>query len=461
MAFDFPASPTAGQEFAAGEVTYLFNGVGWVVKSGGSEGTGSGITQADADLRYVNVTGDTMGGALTLPTMSVNGTYADINWYGGALQRWGLRGADPAASNFEVNRYDNAGGYLGTSLVINRATGNAAFTGAVSTTGLTSNGSIVANGVNGALWSTLTPSTGTLYFGDGSRYLHTDGTNFILQGGQLITTSNIVDQGNLTVSGLTTTTGISNTGTIATSGPVHAGGAGNFGGSVDVTGRLNISASAANLVQLAYFQGATELWNGHVDLSGTNDFIFQRTNAGGPNLPSYRVFANGDFWPSRGLRCSPGASGGAGINTYNLNWDNVGLQGYIDETYLGYISFTSDYRIKKDVVPLSTMWDTVKALNPIRYTQADWIPEQSERDAELGMSAPGPLFVADNIERWGFIAHELQETLVPSAASGVKDAPNQVQSPNPFTVIAALTKALQEAMARIEALESGTVTRRR
>jgi hypothetical protein len=29
-----------------------------------------------------------------------------------------------------------------------------------------------------------------------------------------------------------------------------------------------------------------------------------------------------------------------------------------------------------------------------------------------------------------------------------------VQSPNPMTVIAALTKALQEAMARIEVLES-------
>jgi len=64
------------------------------------------------------------------------------------------------------------------------------------------------------------------------------------------------------------------------------------------------------------------------------------------------------------------------------------------------------------------------------------------------------LFEADDIERWGFLAHELQETLVPSAASCEKDAEDAIQSPNPWTVIAALTSALQEAMSRIEALES-------
>jgi hypothetical protein len=64
------------------------------------------------------------------------------------------------------------------------------------------------------------------------------------------------------------------------------------------------------------------------------------------------------------------------------------------------------------------------------------------------------LVKADNIERWGFVAHELQETLVESAASGVKDQADTIQSPNPWTVIASLTKALQEAMERIEALEA-------
>ena len=127
---------------------------------------------------------------------------------------------------------------------------------------------------------------------------------------------------------------------------------------------------------------------------------------------------------------------------------------FADATNVGSISLTSDYRIKKDVEELPAMWDVVKQLRPISYTQAEWVPPQSAEDHAAGKPAPEPLFVADDIERWGFIAHELQETLIPSAASAEKDAPNAIQSPNPFTLLAAVTKALQEAMARIEAQDA-------
>jgi hypothetical protein len=103
----------------------------------------------------------------------------------------------------------------------------------------------------------------------------------------------------------------------------------------------------------------------------------------------------------------------------------------------------SDYRIKKDVVELPSMWGRVKELRPIKYTHADYTSPRST----------ATMVKADDIERWGFIAHELQETLVASAATGKKDQPDIIQSPNPFTLIAALTRALQEAMQRIEALE--------
>ena len=81
------------------------------------------------------------------------------------------------------------------------------------------------------------------------------------------------------------------------------------------------------------------------------------------------------------------------------------------------------------------------------------LPKLRSKDAKAD-EIPGHLFAADDIERWGFIAHELQATLTPSAATGEKDSPDTIQSPNPFTLIAALTKALQEAMVRIEALEA-------
>jgi len=156
-----------------------------------------------------------------------------------------------------------------------------------------------------------------------------------------------------------------------------------------------------------------------------------------------------------------GRNGTAGTPSGAMhNWYFTGsLAAWLDTTSLGNVTLTSDYRIKKDVIDLPGMWDTVKALRPIKYTQAEFSPpshiEYQARAAAEGKEVSFThMFEADDVERWGFIAHELQATLTPSAASGVKDSPNEIQSPNPFTVIAALTKALQEAMARIEALEA-------
>ena len=125
-----------------------------------------------------------------------------------------------------------------------------------------------------------------------------------------------------------------------------------------------------------------------------------------------------------------------------------------------FVAFTSDYRIKKDVAPLGSTWDIVKALNPISYTQAEYSPdshlERMAEPVEQDEPAIGPFFPADDKERWGFIAHELQETLIEDAATAYKDAPDAVQSPNPWTIIAALTKTVQEMQDRIEALEAAS-----
>ena len=134
----------------------------------------------------------------------------------------------------------------------------------------------------------------------------------------------------------------------------------------------------------------------------------------------------------------------------NFYWNNAAMECWVGGANVGTIAFTSDYRAKKDVAALPSTWDRVKALNPISFTFKDYTPPiELERDADAL-----PLIVGSDEEQWGFIAHELQETLVPSAASGVKDQADCIQSPNPWTVIATLTKALQEAMARIEALEA-------
>lgn len=96
----------------------------------------------------------------------------------------------------------------------------------------------------------------------------------------------------------------------------------------------------------------------------------------------------------------------------------------------------SDYRLKTNVTPLTDSATKVKALKPYSY---NWV------------SAP-------TIQSQGFLAHELA-SVVPQAVVGEKDAlyPDgsmKVQQVDLSYVVPLLTAALQEALARIEALEA-------
>jgi len=142
----------------------------------------------------------------------------------------------------------------------------------------------------------------------------------------------------------------------------------------------------------------------------------------------------------RGFHGRQGVSG-ADYHAVIMNtWHDItgGIHQYVNDHDCGIFITTSDYRLKKDIRQLPSMWDTIKQLRPISYSQRGY----------------KELFVDDDKERWGFVAHELQETLVETAANGKKDENNVIQSVNLAPVVAALTKALQEAMARIEALEA-------
>jgi hypothetical protein len=97
---------------------------------------------------------------------------------------------------------------------------------------------------------------------------------------------------------------------------------------------------------------------------------------------------------------------------------------------------SSDYRLKTNVTPLTDSTAKVKALKPCSY---NWV------------SAP-------TLQGEGFLAHELA-SVVPQAVVGEKDAlyPDgsmKVQQVDLSYVVPLLTAALQEALARIEALEA-------
>ena len=100
-------------------------------------------------------------------------------------------------------------------------------------------------------------------------------------------------------------------------------------------------------------------------------------------------------------------------------------------------SDTSDYRLKENVVDITNGITKVKQLKPKRFT---W------KNDETGL-------VKD-----GFIAHEVQE-VVPQAVTGEKDGPideegRGYQGLDPRHLVPVLTAALQEAISKIETLET-------
>ena len=99
------------------------------------------------------------------------------------------------------------------------------------------------------------------------------------------------------------------------------------------------------------------------------------------------------------------------------------------------ISYTSDYRLKENVSPLTGSIDRIKALKPCTF---NFLSEPTRQEE-------------------GFIAHEVQE-VVPQAVVGVKDAVDEngdaeLQGVDPSRIVVILTGALQEAIEKIEQLE--------
>jgi len=96
---------------------------------------------------------------------------------------------------------------------------------------------------------------------------------------------------------------------------------------------------------------------------------------------------------------------------------------------------SSDYRLKEDIIEMDGSIDRLKALKPCNFR---WKSDGTRVD--------------------GFIAHEAQE-VVPEAVTGTKDAVDEEGNPDyqgidQAKLVPLLTKALQEAVAKIESLEA-------
>jgi outer membrane protein assembly factor BamB len=138
-----------------------------------------------------------------------------------------------------------------------------------------------------------------------------------------------------------------------------------------------------------------------------------------------------------GFACRAGNAGVTSGNSFNIN-HTTGQQLWIDNTNMGTISVTSDYRIKKNIKPQKTpALKRIAELRPVTYEFADF----------------GELFHADGKKREGFIAHEVAE-VIPSAVDGEKDAENQIQSLRLDALCSVMVKAIQELQAEVADLRA-------
>jgi len=177
---------------------------------------------------------------------------------------------------------------------------------------------------------------------------------------------------------------------------------------------------------------ATHRWairaNGALEWLGHN---YTLTPTGSANSFSGSILA-------RGMISRQGTQFGAAIaNPYNFYWTGTVLQCWVDAVNTGNVSGpSSDYRIKQNIaLQTESGIDKVKQLKPVTFQYKDY-----------------SVFKGDGVDREGFIAHEVQE-VIPSAVNGAKDG-EEIQSLNMDAMVSVLTKALQEAVAKIETLEA-------
>ncbi len=190
------------------------------------------------------------------------------------------------------------------------------------------------------------------------------------------------------------------------------------GGSIDF--KLGVSASNANLARWRFRSSGAFVWAEHTASLATN------TDTTGVIVP-------------KGIASKTGSNAGATTsgNVYNFYWTGSALKCWIDQSDQGQVTITaSDYRIKKNITTQTELGiDKIKQLRPVNYEYTDY-----------------GVFKGDGVAREGFVAHEVAE-VIPSGVNDEKDG-EAIQSLNLDAVVSVLTKALQEAVAKIETLET-------
>jgi hypothetical protein len=272
------------------------------------------------------------------------------------------------------------------------------------------------------------------------------------------------------IQGADSNTGVSfgtDTVNIVTGGTIRAivDSSGNFGIGITPDSKLHVYGASSAFAKIETGDGGTNpiimhknpdrTW--HAGLRGdTSDYYVIRDATASANRFVIDASGNvgiGTVQPNNadsadgGLQITPNISNGASqiafkrANTGNTSYAIAFTNG---STGVGSISYTnggtayntsSDYRLKENVIPLSDGITRLKTLKPYRFN-----------------------FIVDaNTTVDGFLAHEV--TAVPEAITGTKDEVDSDNKPvyqgiDQSKLVPLLTAALQEAIAKIETLET-------
>ena len=229
-----------------------------------------------------------------------------------------------------------------------------------------------------------------------------------------------------------------------------------FSASTTATTNYGITADASGGVNSNYAGFFTATGNTTTNVGGyfsatgapfNNYAIIVPPNEGrvgiGTLAPVDQLEVAGGFVRSTGYRCRTGTAGTYPGNVYNINWTGATAQLWIDTFNVGTFQFTSDRRLKENILKMNdNALSRVMQLKPVYYNYKN---------------IPNTIFTGSDIVTEGFIADELQE-VIPSAVNGDKNALTskgtiQPQTINTNPIVSVLTKAIQEQQTIIENLQ--------
>jgi hypothetical protein len=460
MAIDFPASPTNGQTFTSGSVTYTYDGTKWTaLASGGgatniiSEGnTSVEVIDTGSDGRFVVTTegserlrvdssgrlgiGSTSpGGLLEIKSADQNPSLFRLyNAYNTAGSSWGIdfyrdsnSGTNLATAEIKAVR---EGGELtslkfGTSstsgTVVERARIDSSGRLLVGTSSTYTDVVGGAGGYSGPLWLATNDSVGTGPFistWTNSSSLDQMGTSIVLSRskGNAIGTHGVLANGNA----IGTISFNGSDGSKFVSGAIIRAAIDGTPGSNDLPTRLVFSTTA---------DGASSPTE-RMRITQAGDVRIGTTAAVGTNVKGVDIVDN-----IASLLYRSGATTTSTQNHFAFFNPNGAVGNISTSASATAYTTSSDYRLKENVVPLTGAVDRLQQIPVHRF---NFIAD--------------PETVVD-----GFIAHEAQ-AVVPECVTGQKDEVDADGNPiyqgiDQSKLVPLLTAALQEALAEIASLK--------